>query len=109
MQNLKNNTRQLNLLKRRSLIESFLTEIAFNANVKELLYGMNKRNDFIISCNGNKKTFPFNTPVNFIKSEIYNCILNDTPKSEFYAKSLPEESLFSNSESLNSNYYRKAI
>lgn len=108
MQNLKNNTHNLNFLKRRSLVESFLTEIAFNANVKELLYGMNKRNDFVITCNGKKKIFPFNTPVNFIKSEVYNCVINDTPKSEFYTKSLPEESLFSN-ENLNNDFYRKAM
>lgn len=108
MQNLKNNTHNLNFLKRRSLVESFLTEIAFNANVKELLYAMNKKNDFVITCNGKKNVFPFNTPVNFIKSEIYNCVVNDTPKSDFYTKSLPEENLFSN-ESLNSSFYRKAM
>ncbi|HRE41065.1 MAG TPA: hypothetical protein PLG90_07010 [Ignavibacteria bacterium] len=93
MMNLKNNLKNVNLIKRRSVIESFLSELVFNATVFELKYSFNKNNIKII-CNGKLFEFKINTPINFLKNELLKSISNNTYKSQFYLSHIPENPIY---------------
>jgi len=94
MLNLKNNLKNVNLLKRRSAIESFLSDLAFNPQVKELKYSFLKNNIKIL-CNGKLFLFALNTPVNLLKDRKRKSISDFTYKSNFYLVHLNEHPYYS--------------
>ena len=78
MKNLKQNPVLLMQLRRKAAILNFISELAFNAEVKEISYDFNdKKKFFTISCNGIIKAFPINTPLMNIKREVSKCLTAD--------------------------------
>lgn len=75
--NLKQNPALLMLLRRRNAVESFVIEMAFNPSVKEIAVEFNRKNYFVITCNGITKAFPVNTPLINIKREVSKCLNAD--------------------------------
>ena len=71
MKNLKRNPRMVSVLKRRDIVISFILNLVYDTRVKEITFDTNKKNDFIITCNGIRKKFPLQTPISTIKSEIF--------------------------------------
>ena len=75
MKNLKKNPKMVSILKRRSTVMSLIIELVYDTRVHDILLETNKNYDFIVTCNGIRKKFPLNTPINTIRSEIYAWIL----------------------------------
>jgi len=73
--NLKKNPRMVSILKRRSAVMSLIIELVYDTRVHYISLETNKNYGFIITCNGIRKKFPINTPINTIRSEIYAWIL----------------------------------
>ncbi len=71
MKNLKKNPEMVSVLKRRNAVISFILSLVYDTRVKEITFNTNKKNDFIITCNGIRKKFPLQTPISTIKSEIF--------------------------------------
>ena len=71
MKNLKRNPKMVSVLKRRNTVISFILCLVYDTRVKEITFDTNKKNDFIITCNGIRKKFPLQTPISTIKSEIF--------------------------------------
>ena len=75
VKNLKKNPSMVSILKRRSAVMSLIIELVYDTRVHDISFETNKNYDFIITCNGIRKKFPLNTPINTIRSEIYAWIL----------------------------------
>jgi len=61
----------VSVLKRHNTVISFILSLVYDTRVKEITFDTNKKNDFIITCNGIRKKFPQQTPISTIKSEIF--------------------------------------
>jgi len=75
VKNLKKNPMMVSILKRRSTVMSLIIELVYDTRVHDISLETNKNYDFIVTCNGIRKKFPLNTPINTIRSEIYAWIL----------------------------------
>lgn len=88
--NLKQNPALLMLLRRKNAVESFVIEMAFNPSVKEISVEFNRKNFFVITCNGITKAFPINTPLINIKREVSKCLTADYSSKFKYSDSISE-------------------
>lgn len=103
MKNLKQNPVLLMQLRRKAAILNFISELAFNAEVKEISYDFNdKKNFFTVSCNGIVKAFPINTPLINIKREVSKCLTADYSSKFKYSDSI--HALIQRSEENQLNY-----
>ena len=75
VKNLKKNPMMVSILKRSSAVMSLIIELVYDTRVHDISLETNKNYDFIVTCNGIRKKFPLNTPINTIRSEIYAWIL----------------------------------
>ncbi len=78
MKNLKQNPALLMQLRRKTAIMNFISDLAFNAEVKEISYDFNDKKNFcVITCNGITKAFPVNAPLINIKRDVSKCLTAD--------------------------------
>ena len=110
MKNLKQNPVLLMQLRRKAAILNFISELAFNAGVKEISYDFNDRkNFFTVSCNGIVKAFPLNTPLLNIKREVSKCLTADYSSKFRYSDSLNSMNELIHRSEENQLNYRLAI
>lgn len=110
MKNLKQNPVLLMQLRRKIAIQSFIAELAFNAEVKEISYDFNEKKNFLtISCNGITKAFPLNTPLINIKREVSKCLTADYSSKFKYSDSLNSMNELIHRSEENQLNYRLAI
>ena len=88
MKNLKKNPKMVSIIKRRSAVMSLIAELVYDTRVHYISLETNKNYGFIITCNGIRKKFLLNTPINVIRSEIYAWILLTFKNNSKYLKKI---------------------
>lgn len=107
--NLKQNPALLMLLRRKNAVESFVIELAYNPSVKEINVEFNRKNFFVITCNGITKAFPVNTPLINIKREVSKCLSADYSSKFRYSDSINSMNELIQRSEENQINYRLAI
>lgn len=110
MKNLKQNPVLLMQLRRKAAILNFISELAFNPEVKEISFDFNEKKNFMtISCNGIVKAFPLNTPLINIKREVSKCLTADYSSKLRYSDSFSSLNELTQRSEENQLNYRLAI
>lgn len=107
--NLKQNPALLMLLRRKNAVESFVIDLAYNPAVKEVSVEFNRKNFFVITCNGITKAFPVNTPLINIKREVSKCLSADYSSKFRYSDSINSMNELIQRSEENQLNYRLAI
>lgn len=107
--NLKQNPALLMLLRRKNAVESFVIDLAYNPAVKEVSVEFNRKNFFVITCNGITKAFPVNTPLINIKREVSKCLTADYSSKFRYSDSINSMNELIQRSEENQLNYRLAI
>ena len=90
VKNLKKNPGMVSILKRRCSVMSLITRLVYDTRVHDISLETNRKHDFIVTCNGIRKKFPLNTPINTIKSEIIAWILLTHKNNSKNFKNIPK-------------------